>query len=405
MPSIRTRISVLALLACIAGFAPSAAQASTPAQPRGLFDLGGVIGGVVGGLTGLLSNLLGTAQLDSLTQVTSSLTGGAAPSAQTLAPLTSLAQGLATGSGVPTDLQSQASGVLALLSGGGTAPMPAADLNKVTSLLGTLALTQGLSGSQVAVLDNLVAAIQSSAGTIPGGLPIVGDVVGSGGLPVGGDLTGGLGDVLTQVTAGAAPTGELLKPVTDLLREVAASIGAPLDATLIGLADAIDQAGAIGDDLLGPLTTVLGQIAATPGISPATAAKLTPLATALSRAASGGATPSKTSTKVLYATTKISKLRVDRKRGTLVVSLACQSLAHKCAAVLTPLRGRSAAGRAIVVIVPSGGTATRKLKLSSAARRLMKRSKSFKVTVTAISQRGTKNSKSVTSRAPRHKHA
>lgn len=394
-----------ALLAVLSLGVTGVGSAQASATPRGLLDgLGGIIGGVVGGLTSILNGLLGPAQLAPLTQLTASLTPGTTPSAQTLAPLTSLVSGVAGNASVPADLRSQASGVLDILNTGTATPLSTDSLNKVTGLLGSLALTQGLSSAQVSALNGVVAAIQSTVGSVVGGLPIVGGVVpGAGGAPVGTGLVNSLSDLAALLAAGQIPTGSALGPVTALLREVAAGVPEPLKSTITQLADAIDATtGQLTEDLLGPLTTVLGQIAATPGVAPGVASQLGPLATSLQRASSGTTPGTTTKAKTTYATAKMSKVKVDRKRGKIVVDLSCTSLAFKCAAILTPMRGKTAAGKSVIVLIPAGGTATRKLSLSKAALRLMKR-KAVKFSVTGVNQRGTIATKSITTKVPKKK--
>src|SRR3954451_14937523 len=107
------RVAAMLSVVLLAAVGAPAAQAST-AQPRGLLD--GIIGGVLGGLTGILNGLLGTAQLAPLTQLTSSLTPGTTPSAQTLAPLTNLVSGVAGNAGTPADVKTQATNVLGILN-------------------------------------------------------------------------------------------------------------------------------------------------------------------------------------------------------------------------------------------------------------------------------------------------
>ena len=394
------RVAALLSVVLIAAIGAPVAQASTTPQPRGLLD---GLGGILGGLTGLLTGLLGTAQLQPLTALTASLTPGSGPSAQTLAPLTPLVSGLATSASTPADVKTQAASVLAILNSGSATPLNTASLNQVTGLLGTLALTQGLSAGQVSVLNGLVSALQNSVGTATGGLPIIGGVApGAGGLPVGTGLVTSLSDLAAMLAAGQVPTGSALAPVTALLREVAAGLPAPLSTTILQLADAIDHTvGTLPADLLGTLTTVLGQIAGTAGVSPAVASQLGPLSTAIQRASSAGNTTPKPG-KTLYSAVKISSVKVDRKKGKMVVRLVCQSLAHKCAAVLTPLRGKSAAGKPILVMIPAGGAVTRNIALSSGVKRLMKRSSKMKLVVVAYSQRGSTNRKTVTTKLPKH---
>jgi hypothetical protein len=399
------RIAALLSLTVCAAFGATAGQASAATQSRGLLDLGGVIGGVLGSLTSVLNGLLGTAQLAPLTSLTSSLTPGVTPSAQTLAPLTPLVQGVAGNAATPAALKTQAAGVLAILNSGSSTPLSPDALGQVTGLLGTLSLTNGLSAGQVSTLDGLVAALQNSIGSATGGLPIIGGVTGTGGQPVGTTLVTSLTDLAAMLAAGQVPTGLSLAPVTALLREVAASVPEPLSSTITQLADAIDATtGQLGADLLGPLATVIGQIAGTAGVSPAAAAQLAPLAASLQRASSGAPlTTPKPAAKTVYSAAKMSKLRVDRKKGKLVVNLECTSVLNKCAAILTPLRGKSSAAKASIVMIPAGGSVTRKIALSKGVLRLMKR-KTVKLTLVSYSQRGSKSSKSVTTKVPKKKH-
>lgn len=285
--------AVFVVVAAPVSAAQATAAPTSSASVRGLFDL---VTTVVTTVSGTLNTLLGASQVTTLQGVTSALNGGAVPSTTTLAPVATWLNTLAANSALPADLRTSATqAVSTLTSGAAGVPLSPASAATVTSVLGQIAGTSGLDATGAATLTTLASALTASAlaaAQAPTGgtattstapalpavpLPISNLLPGGGTsattLPVGGDLLAPLQGVVTTLTAlapsGTAPSGSQLAPITALLRQLAAlpGIDGVAGAALTQLAGQIDaQGGVLSTDLLATLTGTLDSVAATPGV-------------------------------------------------------------------------------------------------------------------------------------------
>ncbi|MCW3017416.1 MAG: hypothetical protein JWO02_4508 [Solirubrobacterales bacterium] len=410
----------------------AAPAAAGGAQVTGLLDpIGGLLGGVLGTVSGTLSGLLGATQVSALQGVTTSLTGGAAPSATTLAPLTGWLSQISGNAVLPAELRTTSAQVAGLLASPGTpdAPLSVPSLASVTGLLTQLQGTAGLAAlnpTGVSALTGLISALTASAtaastgtGGAPAGLPILGALPIVGTLPIGDGLLAPLESLVGTLTGGTAATGALLSPVTGLLRQIAALPGLDslVGSTLTQLADQVDaQGGILSGDLLGTLTSTLQSLVATPGV-PAPLAGLVGSLTGLLGSSVGAPVtpvtpkpgPSTTGTPgpraasptaAAVGTARIWSARVDRKLGTVRVALACPATGPACKTLVAAYRGKVLEASTALLTIPAGATVKRSLKLDAATRRLIKR-KTTTFTLSAVLPGGKVSKKTVKATLPK----
>jgi uncharacterized protein (UPF0147 family) len=397
-------IAVLATSA-IAPPAIAAAQAPSPAeyQTRGLLD------DLLGNVGDLLGGLLGSSQQNQLTALIQQLTGlgGTNPSADLLRPLTDLLNQLGGAQGLPLDTRALIDQVTSLLEGGGRTPLDDGLLAPVANLLRQLAATRGLP-EVAANLLNQLADLLSSRGA---GLPLDNLDL----LPA---VIDGLNRALSDLTrAGGTPTADLLQPLIPLLDQVARTAGLPQP-----LRDLINQVidllrsttGAIDPLLSTQISTILGLIGNTPGVSRETRTVIertvqilnttTPGAGGQGGAGGsggqggsanggGGGGTGGTGLSIRRAATArdkavIKRVAVNRQRTVASVRIACPSGAP--AVCSTSLRaavsGRSS--KTVATRIGQGTSKLVKLKLTKAATRQLKR-RGGKVTVVATTRFGS----------------
>lgn len=417
-------LSATAALSLAVGAPPAlAGQASgSTGSASGLFD---IVGGLLGTVTGTLNGLLGTSQLTSLGGVTTQLQGGAVPSANTLAPVTSWLTTLSTTGGLPVELTSAASQTATLLTNP-TAPdaaLPVPSIDVLTSLLGQIQGTSGLDLTAASGLSSLISALTGAASSLTSGtggtasaLPVVGS------LPLGTESLVPLQGLVTTLTGGSLPTGPLLSPLTGLLRQVAALPGVStlLGAELNGLADQIDaQTGTLSGNLLTTLVGTLQSIGATPGVPTSISGVLGTL-TGLLGSSSGGTTPvpvpggTTTGSKTpgvgggtaggaaRVGSVRLSSVRVDRRYGRVRVALTCPVTGPACKTFVAAFRGKSLAGTSPLLSIPAGGSLARYVKLDAASRRVLKR-KTTTFKVSAVLPGGKLSTRSATAKLPKKK--
>jgi hypothetical protein len=411
--------AVLSLAVCAPVASAADADAGAPASSsvnttrastagvaaKGLLDaIGGLLGGALTTVSGTLNGLLGPTQVSSLAGVTTSLTGGAAPSATTLAPLTGWLGLLSGDVALPAELRTTSGQVAGLLASPTTpgAPLSVPSLASVTELLTQLQGTAGLAAlnpAGVGALSGLIGALTAAAtsastgtGGAPAALPILGALPVGGTLPIGGDLLAPLQSLVGTLTGGTTATGALLSPVTGLLRQLASlpDLDSLVGSTLTQLADQVDgQGGTLGTELLSTLTSTLQSLAATPGV-PAPVAGLVTSITALLGASVDTPAPAPEPTQKPGTTTPgatrtggspaspigaayISSVRVDRKRGIVRVALACPGTGLACKTIVAAYRGSVLEASTTLLAIPAGATIKRSLKLDAATRRVLKR--------------------------------
>jgi hypothetical protein len=403
--------------------APSAtAPATTAARaaaPRGLLDpIGGLLAPVLTTVSGTLNGLLGATQIGTLKGVTASLAGGAAPSATTLAPLTGWLSIVSGNTALPAQLRSTAGQVAGLLASPATpgAPLSVPSLASVTGLLTQLQGTAGLAAlnpSGVSALSGLVAALTASAtaastgtGGTPAALPILGALpLGGGTLPIGDGLLGPLQSLVGALTGGTAVSGALLSPVTSLLRQLAALPGLDslVGTTLTQLADQVDaQGGVLGTALLTTLTSTLQSLGATPGVPANVKDLATSIGSLLGASVSPYQKPVSTpgGTRASIGSVRISSARVDRKLGIVRVAVACPATGPACKTLVAAYRGAVLEASTTLLAIPAGTTIKRTLKLDAAARRVLKR-KTTTFTLAAILPSGKVAKKTVKAKLPK----
>jgi hypothetical protein len=413
------------------------AAPSTPADygtlttADGLLDpIGGLLGGLLGPLTGTLNGLLGSSQLTSLNGVTGLLGGGGTPSATNLAPVTGWLSSLAAVPGLDTTVKGTINQVLGLLNTSTpNSALSVPSLTSLTSLLGVLGGTSGLNSGGLSALTGLVSALTGALGSITsaggtGGTPSALPIIGS--LPIGDGLLAPLQSVIGVLSGGSTATGSLLQPVTALLRQVAALPGMDtiLGPTLENLADQVDsQSGALTTGLLGTLLSTLQSLAATAGV-PAPVADLINTITGLLGGSStgnttpvpnpgggGGTTPAPkpgtnpgTSTR---AATKVGGVRIsgvtlDRRLGTVRVALQCPATGPACLTLLTAYRGNLLEVTSPLVYVARGTTVKKTLRFKSATHRLIGR-KTTTFKIGALLPTGKATTRNVTAKLPKKK--
>jgi hypothetical protein len=463
----------VAVAAPVSAAQAAAAPSSSSSTIRGLLD---PITNVVTTLSGTLNTLLGASQVTTLQGVTSALNGGAAPSATTLAPVTNWLTTVSANPALPAGLltsATQAALILTNAAGASGAPLSPASVATVTSVLGQIAGTSGLNTTGASALTNLASALTTSAlaaaqtptgGTVPTPTvpalpalpavpalplpisnPLPGGGTSGGTLPIGGGLLAPLQGVVTTLTAlspgGTAPTGSQLAPVTALLRQLAAlpGIDGVAGAALTQLADQIDAQGAgLPTGLLTTLTSTLESVAATPGVPepvttvvksittllgastgtptpgptktpvpapgptktpvPAPGGTKTPTPTPIGGSTGGGAGTSKAQ----IGRVRISSARVDRKRGTIRITLSCPATGPACKTLLGVTRGGTLQSSTGVLSIKAGRSLTQTLKLRASSRRIV-RKKTTTFVVGALLPNGSYAAKTVTAKAPKAK--
>jgi hypothetical protein len=409
------------------------AAPSTPADygtlttADGLLDpIGGLLGGLLGSLSGTLNGLLGSSQLTSLNSVTSLLGSGGTPSATNLAPVTGWLTSLAAVPGLDTTVKGTINQVLGLLSTSTpNSALSVPSLTSLTSLLGVLGGTSGLNTDGLSALTGLVSALTGALGTLtsggggtPSALPI------AGALPIGDGLLGPLQSLIGVLGGGSTATGSLLQPVTALLRQVAALPGMDtiLGPTLVNLADQVDsQSGALTTGLLGTLLSTLQSLAATPGV-PSTVTDLINTITGLlggsstggttpvTKPGTGGTTPGTTPRTTTpggttRAATKVGSVRIsgvtlNRRLGTVRVALQCPATGPACLTLLTAYRANVLEVTSPLVYVARGATVKKTLRFKSATHRLIGR-KTTKFKIGALLPTGKATTRSVTAKLPK----
>jgi hypothetical protein len=343
---LRRRISTFsalaAALACAAATAPAATAATPepappPAQVAGLLD----------------------APQQQLQTLIAALGAGQAPTGTLLVPVHDLLDDLAATPGLPPATQQLVRQIADLLiSQPAGQPLDPALLGQVATLLRGLAATDGVPATAAALLNDLADVL--AAGDVAG---LTGGVLR---LPP--ELIRQVGDVLTALEDGQAPTGTLLAPVADLFDQVAATPGlaAPVPELLRTLSDSIDgTSGALDPLVVAQVSRALTAVARTPGLTPSQQATIAQAATALAQRA--GTQPARAATRRDRAVVK--RIRLNRARTRVSVRIACpRSAPATCA---TTVRARFAGRKAANgkrVRIGAGRTKVVRLKLLRGAR-------------------------------------
>lgn len=405
--------------------ADSAVTSTAPsAGTDGLFD---TIGGLLGGVTGLLNGLLGSSQTTALSGVTGQLQTGAVPSATTLAPVAGWLSTVSATGGLPSQLTTAASQVSALLTNPAapSAALPVPTLDVLTALLAQIQSTSGLSALGSSTLGGLIAALTNAANTVTGGtgggstaLPVVGS------LALGTESVAPLTALATTLSGGSLATGSLLAPVTALLRQVAAlpGVDALVGAQLVQLANQVDaQTGTLSSGLLSSLVGTLQSIAATPGVPAPVAGVVGTVAGILGGSSTGGPTPVATTPGGTTTTpgtkgglpggggaaaqigrARISSVKVDRKLGRVRVALSCPVTGPACKTFVAAYRGTKMAGASPLLTIPAGGSLARYVKLDAASRRAIKRA-TTRFKVSALLPGGQTVTKDAVAKLPKKK--
>jgi hypothetical protein len=415
----------LALAAQEAAADPAVTSTAPAAGTDGLFD---TIGGLLGGVTGLLNGLLGTSQTTALSGVTGQLQTGAVPSATTLAPVAGWLSTVSATGGLPSQLTTAASQVSALLTNPAapSAALPVPTLDVLTALLAQIQSTSGLSALGSSTLGGLISAITNAASTVTGGtgggstaLPVVGS------LALGTESVAPLTALATTLSGGSLATGSLLAPVTALLRQVAAlpGVDALVGAQLVQLANQVDaQTGTLSSGLLSSLVGTLQSIAATPGVPAPVAGVVGTVAGILGGSSTGGPTPVTTTPGGTTTTpgtksglpagggaaqigrARISSVKVDRKLGRVRVALSCPVTGPACKTFVAAYRGTKMAGASPLLTIPAGGSLARYVKLDTASRRAIKRA-TTRFKVAALLPGGQTVTKDAVAKLPKKKKA
>ena len=404
---------------------PAVTSTAPAAGTDGLFD---TIGGLLGGVTGLLNGLLGTSQTTALSGVTGQLQTGAVPSATTLAPVAGWLSTVSATGGLPSQLTTAASQVSALLTNPAapSAALPVPTLDVLTALLAQIQSTSGLSALGSSTLGGLISAITNAASTVTGGtgggstaLPVVGS------LALGTESVAPLTALATTLSGGSLATGSLLAPVTALLRQVAAlpGVDALVGAQLVQLANQVDaQTRTLSSGLLSSLVGTLQSIAATPGVPAPVAGVVGTVAGILGGSSTGGPTPVATTPGGTTTTpgtksglpagggaaqigrARISSVKVDRKLGRVRVALSCPVTGPACKTFVAAYRGTKMAGASPLLTVPAGGSLARYVKLDTASRRAIKRA-TTRFEVAALLPGGQTVTKDAVAKLPKKKKA
>lgn len=344
-------VGTLGVLALTTVSAPALAADRTAQGPAPAAHAAGLLDGLGGGSGGgLLGGLLGSQQ-QPLRSLLALLQGGQMPTADLLDPLQTLLDQLASGAGLPAGTQDLVEQLRTLLASGAAGDsLPASVLMPVAALLRDLAGTDGVPSEMTTLLEQIADALDGD-GTVAG-LPIA-DLS----LPTA--LITRLDDALRQLEHGDEPTGQLLQPVADLLGEVAASDGLPpATAQLFDqLSNALDgTVGALDPLLRSQVTLALRTIAGTPGVSSSTSTTLERIVTLLgsSDRASNAAAGSRPRTATVRDRAVIKRVRVNRARTRIGVRIACpRNAPATCATrVSASFAGRKAATGKRVRIAP-----------------------------------------------------
>ena len=289
-------------------------------------------------------------------------------------------------------------------------------LTQVTTVLGNggdpAALVSGLLGQGLAageivpLVDELLAGVVDPSATVTA---VVGQLLAAG-LPT--DAAGldaaGITSLLGALQGGAAPTGDLLGPVTGLLDTVAANTALPADVrtALAGLSSTVKTVGGsvLSDDLLGQVNGVLGSLVGSAALSGPVKDALSGLTGLLVPGKTPAATPKTTITTTTPAavppvtvpprrgtlnlkdlTATVSSLKVDKARKTLTAKVTCPKKSFVPCTVKSLLSVDGLrSGKATKTTLKAGQSKTIKIKLASAGARKLAR-RGGKVTVKATS--------------------
>ncbi|HEX6389078.1 MAG TPA: hypothetical protein VFZ89_06525 [Solirubrobacteraceae bacterium] len=423
-----TVAAVTALTIAVAGPVALAVQNATAASDRpapaqkGLLD---PILGVVTGLTDVLKGLLDTSALSQLTSLTGVLNGGGDASSSALAPVTDLLQDLAAGD--PANAASL-NEVAALTQAGSGGQLATPFLEPVAAMLGQLAGLNGLTGDQVSALTSLQSALNAiiaggQATDAVAGLPL-------GNLPLDSTQLLALGDLLSTLQGGTASSPQLLAPVSDLLDNVAGTSGlpAPIAEVMTSVSGELRSSSSLDADLLKQVGQLLNAIAATPGVpaeagallgqlsgllgSPGTPTGTTPTTTTPTTTTPKPPTTTTTTTPKPPTTTTttttttprpggtgvpgagttakvpatLKRVRYDRKRGSLVLTLTCPAGSKACGSIIYALSGSRSVVKPQIVLLADGQIVERRMRLDAKSRRAL-RKKAVKLTVYAITSK------------------
>lgn len=345
----RLLAAILAAL-CTGAVAAAPASAAAPAPPPSDAQAAALLDDLGTTLNGTLAALLGTsAHQQQLQTLLSQLQNGQAPTPTLLAQLRALLDQVAATPGLPAETQALVRQIASLLdSAPAGEPLDGSALAQVATLLRDLGATQNLPTSAATLLNGVADLIDGDgAARLPATLAA---------LPP--QVVDDLDTLLTSLERGDRPTGALLQPVADLLRQVAGTAGLPADISgLLGqLADSVSGTTGELDPLLAhQVTTALDSIANTPGLTPQERTTIERITTILQgQAAAGGSNPGAGSNPAATAPTRtatkrdraiIKRIRVNRARTRVSVRVACPRSAPAACATLVraSLSGRKAA--------------------------------------------------------------
>jgi hypothetical protein len=201
-----------------------------------------------------------------------------------------------------------------------------------------------------------------------------------------------LQQLASSLPADATPTGAQLKPLTDAMR----SLSGPADATslLTNLANQIDAVGSgvVPQSLLDQLSAVLRLIGSTvtdcttnpPGPNCPLAAVLRALLPQASRTSTGGSTTPVTTTPgttpvILPAIVpfnlvlKVAKVKLARNRKTAAVTLRSSVPAPSLPVGFATVLGKKNAAKPMLFTLATGTNVTKKVKLTRAATKTLKK--------------------------------
>lgn len=350
--SMRLAGALASALVCAMAAAPSA-QAAPSADASATATLGAS-----------LSGLLDAGQQQELQGLAAQLQSGQAPTGAALAPVQDLLVQLAATPSLPPDVQALVAQIAALLGGApaGEALDPSA-LAPAATLLRDLAGTSGVPADAAALLDQLADALDGS-GAAPG-LPV--DALS---LPPG--LVAQLRDLLDALERGGTPTGTALAPVGELLDEVAATPGLPPASSglLTSLADSLrGTTGELDPLVADQVAGALDSIASTSGLTPGQRTTIERISTLIVRSSGGAAGGARARTATKRDRAVIRRIRVNDARTRVGIRVACpRSAPATCATTVTArLDGRKAA-RGKHVRIAAGRSKVVRLRLAHAAR-------------------------------------
>lgn len=361
-----TRLTALAAaaLACAAAAAPAARaadpQPAPPAQTAGLLD----------GLDQTLAALLGTADQQQLETLLAALGSGQAPTGALLGPVHDLLYRVADTQGLPPETAGLVRQIADLLgSAPAGEPLSPALLSQLAALLRDVGAGSGTPPALAGLLDDLADVLDGDGGA---------DAL-SGVLALPPEVIDRVADVLTRLQDGDQPTGALLAPVVDLLRQVAGTSSLPArEAQLVReVADAVEAtSGALDPLLAGQVARTLDTVANTPGLTTRERTIVERTATLVGQnggAASATGTTGRAATKADRAVVK--RVRVNRARTRIGVRVACPSSAPApCATTVSARLGGRKAAAAKRVRIAAGRSKVVRLRMVRAARAASARS-------------------------------